>query len=160
MNKISKSIHMHIRYSLWLLFVGLQLAIGITIYLQSGKDLVGFAWFEQQLPAQSHWLSRMASQLPELYQDGWVANHFPDILWSSACASLLVGIWVNQLALSKLLPVGMACAIFYETLQGLGLAGGTFDWLDLMYSFFAGVLSTLLTYLLLNKSTINDTKLV
>lgn len=160
MSKINKSINMFIRYSLWLLLIGVQLALGIIIYLQSGKDLLGFAWLEQQFPSLSNWLSKMVSQLPELYQEGWVANHLPDILWSSACASLLVGIWVNQLALSKLLPVGMACAIFYETLQGLGLADGTFDWLDLMYSFFAGVLSTLLTYLLLNKSTINDTKLV
>lgn len=151
MRKISKSIIMFIRYSFWLLLIGLQLALGIIIYLQSGKDLVGFTWLEQQFPSLSNWLSSLVSQLPELYQEGWLANHLPDILWSSACASLLVGIWVNQLALLKLLPVGIACAIFYETLQGLGLAGGTFDWLDFIYSFLAGVLSTLLTYLLLKQ---------
>lgn len=151
MRKISKSIIMFIRYSFWLLLIGLQLALGIIIYLQSAKDLVGFTWLEQQFPSLSNWLSSLVSQLPELYQEGWLANHLPDILWSSACASLLVGIWVNQLALLKLLPVGIACAIFYETLQGLGLAGGTFDWLDFIYSFLAGVLSTLLTYLLLKQ---------
>ncbi|HEY9031193.1 MAG TPA: hypothetical protein VIM93_07515 [Kangiella sp.] len=151
MRKISKSINMLIRYFLWLLLIGLQLALGIIIYLQSGRDLVGFTWLEQQFPSLSNWLSSLVSQLPELYQEGWLANHLPDILWSSACASLLVGIWVNQLALLKLLPVGIACAIFYETLQWLGLAGGTFDWLDFIYSFLAGVLSTMLTYLLLKQ---------
>ncbi|MHC9510326.1 hypothetical protein [Kangiella sp. M94] len=149
MNKISKPINMLIRYFLWLLFIGLQLAIGIIIYLQSGKDLVGFVWFEQQLPAQSHWLSSLVSKLPELYQKGWIADHLPDILWSSACASLLVGIWVSQLTVSKLLLLGLGCAIFYETLQGLSFTGGTFDWLDMMYSLLSGALSTFITYLLL-----------
>ncbi|MCW8857287.1 MAG: hypothetical protein OQJ95_07990 [Kangiella sp.] len=160
MIKINKSMNMHIRYSLWLLFIGVQLAIGIIIYAQSGEDVIGLAWLAGQFPSLSAWLFELSNHFPLLYREGWIANHLPDILWSSACASFLVGLWVNQLTLSKLLPVGMGCAIFYEMLQGLGFGGGTFDWLDLMYSFFAGVFGTLLTYLLLNKSIINDTKLV
>ncbi|ACV26506.1 hypothetical protein [Kangiella koreensis] len=148
---------MHIRYILWLLFIGVQVAIGIIIYAQSGEDVAGFVWFARQFPSLSAWLFELISHFPLLYREGWIANHLPDILWSSACASFLVGLWVTQLTLSKLLPLGMGCAIFYETLQGLGFAGGTFDWLDWIYSLCAGVLSTLLTYLLLNKSTINDT---
>lgn len=140
---------MLIRYSLWLSFIGLQLAIGIIIYLQSGRALMGFVWFGQEFPIQAIWFSSLASHLPEVYQEGWVANHLPDILWSSACASLLVGIWVNQLTILKLLLLGMGCAIFYETLQGLSFTGGTFDWLDMMYSLLGGALSTLTTYLLL-----------
>lgn len=140
---------MLIRYSLWLSFIGLQLAIGIIIYLQSGRALMGFVWFGQEFPSQAIWFSSLVSHLPEVYQEGWVANHLPDILWSSACASLLVGIWVNQLTILKLLLLGMGCAIFYETLQGLSFTGGTFDWLDMMYSLLGGALSTLTTYLLL-----------
>ncbi len=151
---------MFIRYLVWLLLIGLQIGCGIIIYHQSGKPLLGFFWLEQQLPGLSSWLSSLVGHLPKVYQDGWLANHLPDILWSSACASLLVGIWVNQLTLSKLLPLGMGCAIFYETLQGLGFAGGTFDWLDMVYSLFGGILSTLVTYLLLKKVSNNEAELI
>lgn len=147
---------MFMRYLIWLLLIVLQIGFGIIIYHQSGKPLLGFVWLEQQLPALSSWLSSLVEHLPKVYRDGWLANHLADILWSSACASLLVGIWVNQLTLSKLLPLGMGCAIFYETLQGLGFAGGTFDWMDMVYSLFGGVLSTLVTYLLLKKVPNNE----
>lgn len=140
---------MYIRYCLWLLFIGVQLAIGIIIYLQSGKDLTAFVWLQSRLPSFSNWLFDFANHFPQLYYKGWVANHLPDILWSSSCASFLVGIWVNQLTLLKLLPLGMACAIFYETLQLFGVTNGTYDHLDMIFSLIAGVISTLITYLLL-----------
>lgn len=143
---------MFLHYSLWLLFIGVQLVFGVLIYLQSGSELVAFALIKEYFPAIAQWAFNAANQLPTLYQKGWIANHLPDILWSSACASLLVGIWVNQLSLSKLLPLGMACAIFYETLQFFGVTNGTYDHFDLLYSLLAGVLSTLITYLLLQEA--------
>lgn len=143
---------MIVRYSLWLLFIALQLFIGVLIYLQSGKELVAFAMLAKQLPEVMTLLIDVAQRLPLIYQQGWVAHHLPDILWSSACASVLVGLWVNQFSLSKLLLLGMGCAIFYETLQLFGVTDGTYDHFDLFYSLFAGAGSTLLTCLLLRGS--------
>lgn len=143
---------MLIRYSIWLLFIGLQIAIGVIIYYQSGKDLLGFVWLENQFSSLSIWLSNLLAYMPIMYREGWIDNHLPDILWSSACASFLVGIWVNQLTLLKLLPLGVACAIFYEAFQLLGVTDGTYDHFDMLYSLIAGVISTLLTYLLFGKS--------
>ncbi|WP_228127106.1 hypothetical protein [Kangiella aquimarina] len=140
------------RYILWLLFIGFQLLIGVIIYLQSGNELVAFAMLSKQLPAVMTLLTDVAQRLPLIYQQGWVAYHLPDILWSSACASFLVGLWVNQFSLSKLLPLGMGCAIFYELLQFFGVTNGTYDHFDLFYSLLAGAGSTLLTYLLLRGS--------
>lgn len=140
---------MFARYSIWMLIIGLQLLVGVLIYLQSGKELVAFVMLAEQFPDVMLWLNGVADHLPNIYQRGWVSHHLPDILWSSACASFLVGLWVNQLTLSKLLPVGMACAIFYETLQLFGVTNGTYDHYDLLYSLVAGCVSTLLTYLLL-----------
>lgn len=144
--------YMIVRYSLWLLFIALQLFIGVLIYFQSGKELVAFALLTKQFPGVMTLLTEIATQFPLIYQKGWVSHHLPDILWSSACASFLVGLWVSQLTFLKLLPVGMACAIFYETLQLFGVTNGTYDHLDLFYSLLAGVVSTLLTYLLLRGS--------
>lgn len=144
--------HMFIRYSIWLAFITLQLLVGVIIYLQSGKELVAFAILAKKLPDAMLWLNDWAQQLPAIYHKGWVSNHLPDIMWSSACAAVLVGLWVNQLTLSKLLPLGMGCAIFYEILQFFGVTNGTYDHFDLFYSIVAGGISTLLTYLLLQNS--------
>lgn len=144
--------YMIVRYSLWLLFIVIQLLIGVLIYLQSGNELVAFAMLAKHLPAVMSLLTDVAQRLPLIYQQGWVAHHLPDILWSSACASVLVGLWANQFSLSKLLPLGMACAIFYETLQFFGVTNGTYDHFDWLYSLLAGAVSTLLTYLLLRGS--------
>ena len=140
------------RYFSWLTIIVILLLIGGLCYLQGEKDVAAIDWLRQQQPMLYEWLMLGANKAPFIYSSGWVAHHLSDIMWSASFAMIICGIWVNQFSLLNLLLVGMACAIFYEVLQFFGVAQGTFDTWDLVYSLCAGVVGTLITYLLLYKS--------
>lgn len=144
------------RYLTWGLFIVFLLFVGTLCYLQSGRELVGTLWVQEHFPFIGRWLESLAEQSPSIYQDGWVAYHLSDIMWAASFAMIICGIWVNQFSIYNLLLVGMGCAIFYEVLQLVGIARGTFDILDLLYSLSGGVLGTLLTYKLLKKHNIKE----
>lgn len=143
---------MFYRYFLWVVIIASLLLIGILCYLQGEKQVVAIEWLQHQLPSFYSWLMSGVNALPLIYRQGWIAHHLSDIMWSASFAMIICGIWVNQFSILKLLLVGIACAIFYEVLQLFGAAQGTFDIWDLMYSVCAGVLATLITYLLLHKT--------
>lgn len=140
---------MHFRYYIWLLTIFTLLFVGGVLYLQGPQDVVALTWLRAEIPIIYKWLMQIADASPSLYRSGWVAHHLADILWSTSFAMLICGIWVRQLTLVKLLPLGITCAIFYEVLQLVGVAGGTFDNWDLMYSFCAGGMATVFTHWLL-----------
>lgn len=137
------------RYALWLLTILLLLFVGSLCYLQSGKTIIALEWLNATFPRFHDWLIHSANKLPEIFRKGWIEHHFSDILWSASCAMIITGTWVNQFTLWKLLLLGIGCAIFYEVLQMVGVRGGTFDQLDMIYSLVSGAVATLLTYLLL-----------
>ena len=137
------------RYFLWLLTILLLLFIGSLCYLQSGKAIIALEWLNATFPRFHEWLLRSANNFPRVFHQGWIEYHLSDILWSASCAMIITGIWVNQFTLLKLLLLGMGCAIFYEVLQMVGVRGGTFDQLDMIYSLVSGAVATLFTYLLL-----------
>lgn len=142
---------MKLRYCAWLLIIIALLVAGGVIYLQGGKGAVAITWLQAEMPLIYKNLMQIANSSPNLYRPGWIENHLADILWSISFAMLICGIWVRQLTLLKLLPLGVSCAIFYEVLQLVGLAGGTFDEWDLIYSFCAGGLATILIYWMLRE---------
>lgn len=139
------------RYFFWFLIIATLLSIGVLCYLQGDKDVAAFYWLKEVLPQLHQWLVLWGEQTPLIYRPGWIAHHLSDIMWSASFAMLICGIWVNQFTFLKLLLVGIACAIFYESLQLVGAARGTFDLWDLAYSFVAGAVGAVLTYFILNK---------
>lgn len=144
------------RYLIWLFLATALLTIGSLCYLQGEKSVVAIEWLNQVAPSAYRWLMAVANSLPRIYYPGWIANHLADIMWSMSFAMLICGIWVNQFSFSKLLLVGIACAIFYEVLQLVGAAPGIFDVWDLFYSLCAGAVGASLTYLLLKKYHIKE----
>lgn len=146
---------MYLRYGFWLFLITFLLFIGGVCYLQGEDEVVATLWLSEQMPRVSEWLVSLAHSMPNIYHQGWVDHHLPDIMWSTAFAMIICGIWVNQLSVLKLLLLGMGCAIFYEALQLFGIARGTFDNWDLMYSLCAGLVGSFITYLLLRKAKYN-----
>ncbi|WP_343984973.1 hypothetical protein [Kangiella japonica] len=142
---------MKYRYCIWLLIIFTLLYIGGVLYLQGAKDVVVVQWLRAEIPFIYEGLMTIANASPSFYRSGWIAHHLADILWSTSFAMLICGIWVGQLTLLKLLPLGITCAIFYEVLQLVGVAGGTFDEWDLFYSFCAGGVATVFSHWLLRR---------
>lgn len=147
---------MKLRYCVWFLIIITLLVAGGIIYLQGGKELVAKTWLQAEMPLIYKSLMQLAYSSPNLYRSGWVEHHLTDIMWSSSFAMVICGIWVKQFTLLKLLPLGVTCAIFYEVLQLVGLAGGTFDEWDLIYSFCAGGVATFFTHWLLRGKPIRE----
>ena len=144
------------RYFIWGLLIVLLLLAGALCYLQSGREVMGTLWVQEHFPSVATWFESLAKHSPTVYQGGWVGHHLADIMWSISFAMIICGIWVNQFSFFNLLLVGMACAIFYEVLQLVGIARGTFDIMDLLYSLGSGLLGTLLAYKLLKKHNIKE----
>lgn len=140
---------MKYRYFIWLLTVFLFLFVGALLYLQGTKEVIVLGWLEVTAPMVYACLMWLAKVSPNIYAPGWVAHHLADIMWSTSFAMLICGIWVKQFTTLKLLPLGITCAIFYEVLQLVGVASGTFDIWDLVYSFGAGGLAAVFTSWLL-----------
>lgn len=119
------------------LWVVLPLAGGAAIYAWAKPGV----WFLAMLAA---WGMPLPAPAPPGIVATMLAERAPDALWAFAFVAFLVLVWFRG---GESGPTRLALGCLggiYETGQGLGMAPGRFDWVDLGVSVAAGLTAAVL----------------
>lgn len=123
--------------------VFLPILIGGSLYVAfRSKTIRLFDWFERIGLAESlHGFRAIFIPYKENIPS-WIYYSLPDGLWVYAFASALMIYWNQEIEKVKYwLLIPIVSATFLEIAQGLKLLQGTFDFLDLVFTVLALILS-------------------